>query len=152
MPGTNSAHRRANIRNLIVSLIQREQIRTTEAKAKAVKPIIDRLVYRAQDDTVHSRRLANRLIKDRSIIRKLYTEIAPLFEGRVGGYVRIIKDYERRGDGAKMVVIEFVEKTASYYDLQKAREERRKAEKEKQIEAAKKEAEMDAQMGGETAV
>ncbi len=152
MPGTNSAHRRANVRNLVTALIQRECIKTTEAKAKAVKPVIDRLVYRAKDDTVHSRRLANRLIKDRSVIKKLYTEIAPLFEGRVGGYVRIVKGYERHGDGAKMVVLEFIDKTQSYYDLEKAREERRKAEKDKQVEAAKKEAEMDAQMGGETAV
>ncbi len=56
MPGTSSAHRRANVRNLVLSLIQRERINTTEAKAKAVKPVIDRLVYRAKDDTVHSRR------------------------------------------------------------------------------------------------
>ncbi len=152
MPGTSSAHRRANVRNLVTALIQRERIKTTEAKAKALKPVIDRLVYRAKDDTVHSRRLANRMIKDRSVIKKLYTEIAPLFEGRVGGYVRIVKGYERHGDGAKMVVMEFIDKTQAYYDLEKAREERRKAEKDKLVEAAKKEAEMDAQMGGEAAV
>lgn len=150
MPGTDSAHRKANVKNLVTTLIQRERIMTTETKAKAVKPVIDRLVYRALEDTVHTRRLANRIIEDRSVIHKLYHEIAPLFKERpgVGGYVRIVKGYYRHGDGAPMVVLEFVEKTQSFYDLEKAREERRKAEKEKKAAAVKKEAQMDAQMGG----
>lgn len=146
--GRTPSHRDATLRNMVASLIVHEQIKTTAAKAKAVKPVIERLVSRAKKDTVHSRRLANRIIKDRSIIRKLYREIAPLFEDRVGGYVRIVRGYPRRGDGAPTVILEFVEKTKRYYDLREAREERRKAEKEKKIEAAKKEKEMEGEMTG----
>jgi len=144
--GRSPSHRDAMLRNLVSSLIVREQVKTTATKAKAVKPIIDRLVSRAKNDTVHSRRLANRIIKDRSVIRKLYHEIAPMFEDRTGGYVRIVRGYPRRGDGAPMVLLEFVEKTEGYFELQKAREERRKAEKEKKIAAAEKEKEMEQQM------
>jgi large subunit ribosomal protein L17 len=146
--GRTPSHRNATLKNLVASLITHERIKTTAAKAKAVKPIIDRLVYRAKNDTTHSRRLANRVIKDRSVIHKLYHEITPLFEDRVGGYVRIVRGYNRRGDGAPTVILEFVEKTKGYYELQKAREERRKAEKEKKIAAAKKEREMEEQMTG----
>jgi large subunit ribosomal protein L17 len=151
--GRMPSHRNATLKNLVVSLITHEQVKTTAAKAKAVKPIIDRLVYRAREDSVHSRRLANRIIKDRSVIHKLYREIAPLFTERVGGYVRIVGGYPRRGDGAPMVILEFVEKTKGYYELQRAREERRKAEKEKKITAAEKEREMEERMtGGRTAL
>ncbi|UCE28076.1 MAG: 50S ribosomal protein L17 [Candidatus Coatesbacteria bacterium] len=151
--GRTPSHRDATLRNLVSSLIVHEQIKTTAAKAKAVKPIIDRLVSRARTDTVHSRRLANRIIKDRSVIRKLYQEIAPMFQDRTGGYVRIVRGYPRRGDGASAVILEFIEKTKGYYELEKAREERRKAEKEKKIAAADKEKEMEKQMtGGQAAL
>jgi large subunit ribosomal protein L17 len=146
--GRTPSHRDATLKNLVASLITHERIKTTVSKAKAVKPVIDRLVYRAKNDSVHSRRLANRVISDRSVIHKLYHEIAPLFEKRVGGYVRIVRGYPRQGDGAPTVILEFVEKTKGYYELQKAREERRKAEKEKKIAAAKKEKEMEDQMTG----
>lgn len=146
--GRTTAHRDAVLRNLVASLITREQVRTTAAKAKAVKQMIERLVSRAKTDTVHSRRLANRIIRDRSVIHKLYHDIAPMFADRVGGYVRIVRGYPRHGDAAPTVVLEFVEKTKGYYELQKARAERRKAEKEKKIAAAKKEKEMEEQTTG----
>lgn len=104
----NTNQRKALFRNLAVSLILHERIRTTEAKAKTIRPIVERLVTLAREDTQHHRRLAMARLNDERAVAKLFDVIAPRFEGQPGGYTRIYKLGPRRGDGAPMALIEFV--------------------------------------------
>jgi large subunit ribosomal protein L17 len=134
--------------NLVRALFHYEQISTTEAKAKSVKAVADRLIDRARDDTVHARRLVAPVVKDRNLLHKLFHEIAPVAEGTGGGYVRVLKTRERRGDAAPMVVVELVNKTSRYYDRRKAEENARKAKKEEARQAAEKAREAAQTSGG----
>ena len=109
--GRTSAHRTAMFRNQLASLIEHERIRTTLAKAKELRPLAERMVTQGKKDTLHARRLVGRLVPDRGKITKLFGEIAPRFAERQGGYTRIIKLGPRRGDGAEMAQLEFVEKS-----------------------------------------
>jgi large subunit ribosomal protein L17 len=109
--GRTTAHRRALFRNQLSSLIQHEQIRTTLEKAKELRPLAERIVTRGKRGTVHDRRLVGRWLADRKEVAKLFDEIAPRFAERQGGYTRIIKLGPRRGDGAEMAILEFVEKS-----------------------------------------
>jgi large subunit ribosomal protein L17 len=104
----NTDQRKALFRNLAVSLILHERIKTTEAKAKTIRPIVERLVTLAREDTEHHRRLAMARLADERAVSKLFDVIAPRFEGQPGGYTRIYKLGPRRGDGAPMALIEFV--------------------------------------------
>jgi large subunit ribosomal protein L17 len=142
------SHRRALLSNLVRSLFHYEQISTTEAKAKAVKALADRLIDRAREDTVHARRLVAPVVRDRNLVWKLFHEIAPLAEGKGGGYVRVLKTHQRRGDASPMTVVELVNKTRRYYDRRKAEEEARKAKKEEARQAAEKAREAAQASGG----
>ncbi|MEM6454011.1 MAG: 50S ribosomal protein L17 [Acidobacteriota bacterium] len=107
--GRTTSHRRAMFRNQLASLIEHERITTTLHKAKELRPLIEKMVTRGRDNTVHSRRLVGRMIADRSVIKKLFDEISPRFADRPGGYTRIMKLGPRHGDGAEMAIIEFVD-------------------------------------------
>lgn len=107
--GRTPAHRQALFRNQLASLVRKERIRTTLHKAKELRPIAEKVVTQGKRDTVHARRLVNRWLPERDLVRKVFEEIAPRFRERPGGYTRIIKLGPRRGDGAEMAVIEFVE-------------------------------------------
>ena len=109
--GRTSAHRTAMFRNQLASLIEHEQIRTTLAKAKELRPLAERMVTQGKKDSLHARRLVGRLVPDRGKITKLFDDIAPRFAERQGGYTRIIKLGPRKGDGAEMALLEFVEKS-----------------------------------------
>lgn len=104
-------HRRAMLRNMVTSLIIHERIRTTEAKAKELRPYAERLITLAKKGDMHSRRMAGRQIADREALRKLFDQIGPRFEGRPGGYTRILKLGARKGDGAELALIELTELT-----------------------------------------
>lgn len=104
-------HRRAMLRNMVTSLILHERIRTTEAKAKELRPYAERLITLARKGDMHSRRVAGRQIADRDALRKLFDQIGPRFEGRPGGYTRILKLGARKGDGAELALIELTELT-----------------------------------------
>lgn len=95
-------------RNLMVSLIAHERIRTTEAKAKEIQPQIERLISLASQDTPHNRFLAGKAIANSAAVQKLFTVIGPRFTERHGGYTRIYKLGTRLGDGADMSIIEFL--------------------------------------------
>lgn len=142
------SHRRAMLSNLVRSLFHYEQITTTEAKAKAVKALADRLIARAGEDTVHARRLVAPVVRDRNLIWKLFHEIAPVAEGAGGGFVRIVRTDTRHGDGAPMALVELVNKTQRYYDRRKAEEDARKAKKEEARQAAEKAREAAQASGG----
>lgn len=104
------SHKRATLRNLAVSLFVHERIRTTEAKAKELRPFAEKLITLARRGDLHSRRLAGRHIADGEALHKLFEEIGPRFEGRPGGYTRILKLGARKGDGAELALIELTER------------------------------------------
>jgi large subunit ribosomal protein L17 len=107
--GRDTAHRKALFRNLVTELFRHERIRTTEAKAKAIKPHAERLISLAKRGDLHSRRLAARDVQDPAVLQKLFSEIAERYEGRAGGYTRIYKLGPRQGDAAPVVLISLVE-------------------------------------------
>ena len=105
----SSSHRTALLRNLCKEVIEHERIKTTEAKAKAVKPEIEQLITLAKTDDLHSRRQALAALgQDKFAVHKLFVEIAPRYADRPGGYTRILKLGPRRSDSTEMVYIELV--------------------------------------------
>lgn len=106
----NASHRKAMKRNMVTSLFRYERIETTKAKALEVRRMAEKMVTRAKTDSVHNRRQIARDISDKAVVNKLFTEIAPLFTERNGGYTRILKTGNRLGDAAEMVILELVEK------------------------------------------
>ncbi len=109
-----SIHQRQSLfKNLVISLINQGKLRTTEAKAKAIKGLIDKLVNRAKDSNVAARRLLLSFLHHKDTVNKLVDEIAPTLKDRASGYTRIIRLGNRRGDDAMMVELEFVNEEAS---------------------------------------
>jgi large subunit ribosomal protein L17 len=105
----DSAHRKALLANLAKQIIEHERISTTEAKAKAVKPEIERLITLAKRGDLHARRQAlSALGQDKFVVHKLFEVVAPRYEQRAGGYTRILKLGPRRSDSSEMVFIELV--------------------------------------------
>lgn len=100
------SHRKATLRNMATSLFRHERIRTTEAKAKELRPFAEKLITIARQDDVHSRRRVRRHIADREVLGKLFDDIGPRFEGVEGGYTRVLKIGARKGDGAELALIE----------------------------------------------
>ena len=107
--GRNTKHRLALFRNLATSLMEHERIETTEAKAKELRGITDRLITLGKQGTLHARRGALRVLRTKETVSKLFDDIAKRFPDRQGGYTRIIKTRQRPGDAAKLVAIELVE-------------------------------------------
>src|SRR5829696_3447330 len=105
----DAAHRKALLRNLSKQLIEHERIRTSQAKAKAVKPEVEKLITLAKRGDLHARRQAlSQLGQDKFVVHKLFEEVAPRYVDRPGGYTRILKLGPRRSDSTEMVLIELV--------------------------------------------
>jgi large subunit ribosomal protein L17 len=105
----SASHRRALLRNLSRELLEHERIRTSQAKAKAVKPEVERLITLAKRGDLHARRQAlSSLGQDKFVVHKLFEEVAPRYAERTGGYTRIVKLGPRRSDSTEMVFIELV--------------------------------------------
>ena len=105
----SSSHRKLLLRNMCKEVIDHERIRTTEAKAKAVKPEVEKLITLAKRGDLHARRQAlSALGQDRFVVHKLFEEVAPRYAERPGGYTRILKLGPRRSDAAEMVYLELV--------------------------------------------
>ena len=104
-----SEQRLALLRNLATSLIEQGAIETTEAKAKELRPFVEKLITKARAGTLHARRLAGKHVQKRAAADKLFQELGPKFAARTGGYTRILKTSHRKGDGADMARIELVE-------------------------------------------
>src|SRR5215212_1169115 len=96
------------MRNLAQSLFEHGSIETTEAKAKELRPFVEKLITKAKSGTLHARRLAGRHVQQRAVADKLFQEVGPKFATRNGGYTRILKTGHRKGDGAEMARIELV--------------------------------------------
>ena len=106
----NSSHRRAMFRNMTVSLIEHEVIKTTLPKAKELRRIAEPLITMAKIDNVAKRRLAFSRLRDRNIVTKLFNELGPRYKERPGGYLRILKCGFRTGDKAAMAIVELVDR------------------------------------------
>lgn len=106
----NSSHRRAMFKNMTVSLIQHELIKTTVPKAKELRRVAEPLITLAKEDTVAKRRLAFNRLRDKEAVGKLFTELAPRYAQRPGGYLRILKCGYRAGDNAPMAYVELVDR------------------------------------------
>jgi large subunit ribosomal protein L17 len=102
--------RQSLFRGLVADLMRHERLKTTEAKAKEVRPLAEKMITLGKDGTVHARRQALAYINDKDVVKKLFDEIAPRFATRPGGYTRIVKLGPRVGDGAQMAQLELVER------------------------------------------
>ncbi len=112
--GGSSSHQKALLANLATSLFEHGRIKTTEPKARALRPYAEKLITHAKKGTLHNRREVMKKIRDKDIVHVLFAEIGPFFSDRAGGYTRIIKVENRKGDNAPMAVIELVrEKTVT---------------------------------------
>lgn len=107
--GADPSHQRLMLANLAQSLFEHERLKTTEAKAKMLRPLAERLITKAKKGSVHHRRQVLSVIENREIVHKLFADIGPRFAERNGGYTRTLKLGARNGDGAHMVLIELVE-------------------------------------------
>lgn len=107
--GGSAAHQRLILANLATALFEHGRITTTEAKARRVRPLAEKLITKAKKGDLHNRRLVAKTIRDKGVLHELFTEIAPRFENRPGGYTRITKIGPRKGDNAPMAVIELVQ-------------------------------------------
>ena len=107
--GRDSAHRKALYANLACSLIEHGRIRTTEAKAKAVKPFAEQMITLGRRGDLHARRQAMAQLRSQEVVHRLFADVGPRFAERPGGYSRIVKLGPRQGDGADMVYLELVD-------------------------------------------
>lgn len=123
----NTANRRALLRNLVTSFLEKERIKTTLAKAKAARPQAEKMITLARKNTLHSRRLALRFIYKKPVVKKLFDEIGPRFSERPGGYTRIVKIGPRSGDGAEMAILELV--GSEFKKKEKKKKDKGKAKK-----------------------
>jgi large subunit ribosomal protein L17 len=125
-------------RNMVTSLLDKERIRTTLERAKAVRPIAERMITLGKRETLHARRQALAFVKDPAVVSKLFDTIAPRFSQRPGGYTRIIRLGFRDGDGAQMAIIELI--GSEFKPSKKEKKGSKKSSKETAAEDEKKEA------------
>jgi large subunit ribosomal protein L17 len=107
-----SSHRKALLCNLAASILTNGRVRTTEAKAKEVRGLVDRIITWGKRGDLHARRLAVRQVRSRTIVKKVFDELAPRYRDRPGGYTRIMKVGFRHGDNAPVVIMELVDQPA----------------------------------------
>jgi len=106
--GRNTSHRRAMLRNMVTSLLEHEQIVTTDAKAKVVRPVAEKMITLAKRGDLHARRQALAYMKDKGVIHKLFGDLKDRYLDRQGGYLRIVKKGVRKGDGASISVVQLL--------------------------------------------
>jgi large subunit ribosomal protein L17 len=122
--GGSSSHQKAILANLATSLFEHGRIKTTEPKARALRPYAEKLITHAKKGTLHNRREVMKKIRDKDIVHVLFAEIGPFFADRNGGYTRIIKVENRKGDNAPMAVIELVREKTVTSEANRARRSR----------------------------
>ncbi|MFD4405870.1 50S ribosomal protein L17 [Nocardia sp. NPDC058499] len=119
--GGSASHQKAIFANLATALFEHGRITTTEAKAKALRPYAEKLVTKAKAGTLADRREVLKVIRNKDVVHDLFAEIGPSFEGRSGGYTRIIKTLPRKGDNAPMAIIELVREQTVTNEADRAR-------------------------------
>ncbi len=141
--GGSPTHQRLMLRNLASQLFEHGKITTTETKARRVQPLAEKLITKAKRGDLHSRRLVAKSITDQGVVARLFTEIAPGFAEREGGYTRITKIGPRKGDNAPMAVIELVSESVEESRASKAKAAGKKAKPQAAQEADEVAAEAD---------
>lgn len=129
--GRNPAHRRATLRNLVTNVIEKERITTTIRRAKATRPLVERIITMGKRDSLHTRRQAASFLLTPLATKKLFEDIAPRFADRAGGYTRIIHAGFRIGDGAQLAILELL---GSKLKKKEKKEKKAKAEDEEAAE------------------
>jgi large subunit ribosomal protein L17 len=119
--GGSSSHQKAILANLATALFEHGRIKTTETKARALRPYAEKLITHAKKGTLHHRREVLKKIRDKDVVHSLFAEIGPFFSDRNGGYTRIIKVENRKGDNAPMAVIELVQEKTVTSEADRAR-------------------------------
>jgi large subunit ribosomal protein L17 len=119
--GGSSAHERLILANLATQLFEHGKITTTEAKARRVRPLAEKLITKAKRGDLHNRRQVQKVVRDKDVVHKLFAEIGPHFAERAGGYTRITKTMARKGDNAAMAVIELVAEKTVTSEAERAR-------------------------------
>lgn len=127
--GGSSSHQKAILANLATSLFEHGRIKTTEPKARALRPYAEKLITHARKGTLHNRREVMKKIRDKDVVHTLFAEIGPFFADREGGYTRIIKVEPRKGDNAPMAVIELVREKTVVSEANRARRAAASAQK-----------------------
>jgi large subunit ribosomal protein L17 len=134
--GRTASHRHATLANMAVAVIEHKHIRTTTAKAKEARRLVDRLITHAKKNTVAARRLVFSTLRRRSAVQALFNEIAPKFTTRNGGYTRVIKLGRRQGDGAEISVLELVGYEGIQVERQQKSLEKRAERKKREKQSA----------------
>jgi len=133
--GRNSAHRKALFRNMVTSFLENERIETTLAKAKEVRPIVERMITLGKRGDLHARRRVDAYLYNRAVVTHLFSDIAPRFSDQNGGYLRLTKTRVRKGDASQMAVIELTKAEAVVEavteETDKEADKKRKVEKKK---------------------
>jgi large subunit ribosomal protein L17 len=119
--GGSSSHQKALLANLATALFEHGRIKTTETKARALRPYAEKLITHAKKGTLHNRREVLKKIRDKDVVHSLFAEIGPFYSDRNGGYTRIIKVEARKGDNAPMAVIELVQEKTVTSEADRAR-------------------------------
>jgi large subunit ribosomal protein L17 len=128
--GRTASHRKATLENLATQVFMHKKIQTTTVKAKAVRPLVERLITFAKSGSLHARRQVLRTVRDKEVVKELFEEIAPVYSARNGGYTRVVKLGQRQGDGAEVAFLELVD----FEGVRKEKKEKKgkkKTEKEK---------------------
>ncbi|HWE87070.1 MAG TPA: 50S ribosomal protein L17 [Terracidiphilus sp.] len=149
--GRNTSHRRALLRNLVTSVIERDRVETTVAKAKAVRPHVEKMITLGKKGDLHARRQALAFLMTDAAVVRLFETVAPRYGDRNGGYLRIVRTGFQRGDGAEKAFIELLGAEKELEAKRQKRDEvkaKKRKELEKQLEESKKE---EATEGGEEA-
>ena len=139
--GRTTSHRMAMLRNLVSSLLEHERVKTTDAKAKELRPLAEKLIGLGKRGDLHARRQALSVVRKHDLVQKLFETLSPRYQSRTGGYVRIVKVGNRPGDGAPVSIVELIgegkeaEKKAR---TKKRREKPKRSEKTKLPEAPSK--------------
>jgi large subunit ribosomal protein L17 len=148
--GRNTSHRRALLRNLVTSVLIEDRVQTTVAKAKAVRPLIEKMITLGKKGDLHSRRQAHSFLMTDASVTRLFEVVAPRYGDRQGGYLRIVRAGFRQGDGGEKAFIELLGAEKQLDAKRQKRDEvkaKKRAELEKQLEESKK----DEEKGGEEA-
>lgn len=129
--GRKTAHRKAMLSNMAISLIEHKRIKTTVAKAKALRSFVEPLINRSKDDTTHSRRMVFRKLQNKHAVSELFREISQKVAEREGGYTRILKTGTRLGDNAEMCFIELVDYNENYFSDKTTKTKRKRTRRGK---------------------
>jgi large subunit ribosomal protein L17 len=148
--GRNTSHRRALLRNLVTSVLVEDRVETTVAKAKAVRPHVEKMITLGKKGDLHSRRQALSFLQTDTAVSRLFDTVAPRYGDRQGGYLRIVRTGFRKGDGGEKAFIELLGAEKQLEEKKQKRDEI-KAKKRKELEAQLEEAKKEEEKGGEEA-